>query len=286
MKKAVSLILTIATLFVLLLSGCNKNGFVGVYSFRMGKLDSKHFSVIVELTDENYVVNEQTLGKKFYLTFDVFSMIDLGEESSSTQTGESEVEGEVEGDQTLEEDSFNFDFLKDGLTISGYYNEGEKGEQGTRLLLSLSFFKLVEELDEKYGDIIMEYLGESLKDFVGDFSIPSEIIELVIFAHVTDNQLTMVVPISMDDLLNQLYWYGYDINRESFEMVEVEPHEVGTHPTKEDIDKINETYPQDHKTEILDEFGEPLLDEDGNIIYIDGDLYRDFYTINLALLKE
>ena len=55
------------------------------------------------------------------------------------------------------------------------------------------------------------------------------------------DSVSVTVPVSLTDLMFQLYWYGHDL----FDILEeypVKEHELGTHPTKEEVEEINKTY--------------------------------------------
>ena len=72
--------------------------------------------------------------------------------------------------------------------------------------------------------------------------IDDKIVELIIYATISKKEVNIAIPVSIVDLLLQLYWYGYDIDFENFEFKD-SPHGLhskGSHPTADDIKKIND----------------------------------------------
>lgn len=107
---------------------------------------------------------------------------------------------------------------------------------------------------------------------LGEYEIPEEITDLVFVANINSSTVNFYLPVSLTDLIFQLYWYGFDLNLIEFldPESEKEPfvspdgkHDVGTHPTQADVDKINEHYEADH-----------------------GMKYRDFHVLQLGLTKK
>ncbi len=85
------------------------------------------------------------------------------------------------------------------------------------------------------------------------------------------------MPVGEVDALYQLYWYGIDFAYSDEEGIYMQDsphgaHEVGTHPTAEDVAKINETYGAAHQV-IAEKFE------------IDIETYRDYYTLAMGLNK-
>lgn len=113
---------------------------------------------------------------------------------------------------------------------------------------------------------------------LGEYELPQELTDLIFSANITSSAVTFYIPVSVNDLMYQLYWYGYDLNiqkiiedytsgtepSESSVATPEGTHPRGTHPTQEDIDTINAHYPDEHN----------------------GNLYRDFHVLKLGLTKE
>ena len=85
------------------------------------------------------------------------------------------------------------------------------------------------------------------------------------FVYSTISKTTLVfnIPVSMDDLFYQLYWYGLDLNDIE---AEITAHPAGSHPTAEDIRYINEEL---HYSETHDD-----------------KTFRDYHTLSLSLTKK
>ena len=81
----------------------------------------------------------------------------------------------------------------------------------------------------------------------------------------------MYIPVSFDDVYYQLYWYGKDIkiNIEQFDIsiVDVTPHDLGTHPKAEEIEAINKTFETEHQGCLISTF-------------------RDFNQVKMGLIKK
>ena len=96
------------------------------------------------------------------------------------------------------------------------------------------------------------------------------------------------IPVSIDDLYYQLYWYGTDVQiildlnaQEVSDIIQVrivdlpqeKHHAFGTFPTKEEVAEINQTFKEDHKDCVW-----PFSD-----FYNE---YRVFHQIALGLTKK
>ena len=83
--------------------------------------------------------------------------------------------------------------------------------------------------------------------------------------------MNIYIPVSLDDAYYQLYWYGTDIRIDianfEFDIVDVEPHPLGSHPTKEEIEAMQEQFKADHEGCMFK-------------------TYRDFNQVTLGLIKK
>ena len=93
-------------------------------------------------------------------------------------------------------------------------------------------------------------------------SIPSEFLDDIMYAKHKDDLVTVYIPVSVEDLGFQLYWYGIDL----FNPLGPKPvaHQIGTHPTNDDIAEINKSFPTDH----------------------DNKVFRDWHTLAMGLAKK
>lgn len=91
-----------------------------------------------------------------------------------------------------------------GNTFSGYFNVDKNyvNEFGNRLAIG--------------AEITHETLPILPEDF--SFDVDPKIIESIIIAFINGKQITVQLPVSLDDLTHQLCWYGYylDLNNPSF----------------------------------------------------------------------
>lgn len=206
-----------------LLFSCSKPKYVGEYVFQLGKSKDTHMNVSLQLTKDVFDAEKPDLGKKFTLTFDSLSS-DSGSETDIMS------------------------ILNDLGPITGHYHVDPKVQvyDASRLFLGL-------------------YV-------LGEYDIPQEITELLFVANIDKTSVNFYLPVSLNDLKFQLYWYGYDLNIAALfdEDPDEDPlktkegaHEVGTHPTQEDIDRINTHYIDDH-----------------------GVAFRDYHVLQLGLTKQ
>ena len=224
-KKA-GLLLGIVPLMI----SCSKDPYAGTYVFQMGKNKDTHLAVSLELTKEQYELSNPDKGKKFELEFDMLT---------------SEVD-----------DTFS-SLIQQLTPLHGYYrvDKNQKVYDETRLCIGLNILE--------------------------EYELPEEAAEMFFVASITSNFVNFYLPVSIKDLKYQLYWYGYDFSLDNFledmfsESEEgsegPEPsespdgqHDLGTHPTKEQIDKINEHYKDTHN----------------------GEEFRDFHVLKLGLTKK
>ncbi|MCQ2742666.1 MAG: hypothetical protein MJ239_05145, partial [Bacilli bacterium] len=87
--------------------------------------------------------------------------------------------------------------------------------------------------------------------------------------------INVCIPVSLNDLAFQLYWYGYRIDIQNIfesevpveELPQDQHHQIGTHPNTEDIKAIRET-------EIAKGLSVNMFEE-----------YRDYHTLTMGLRK-
>lgn len=228
MKKRKALLIS-TVLMALSLSSCGESTYHGTYQFQMGKKNDAHIGIYMDLTGDNIEVEldgEKTNMEKFNLKLSVPEQA-TSEDDSTTLVG---------GLLT---------FFQDGL-FGGYkinYIE-EKEENRLTLVPVIDLNKLMEVVqgEGEEGESSSSQESSSQEELV----IPSEFIDDVLIAKYNGNTIDVTVPVSLNDLMFQLYWYGFDI----FDLGEeypIEKHEKGSHPTKDDIKKINETFNSDER---------------------------------------
>ena len=234
------------------LTSCGKDPYAGTYSFQMGKEKSTHFSFVMDLTNEEFSIpgQSESKGKRFTLSVDIDT-------------------GAKDGGKDDDTASSILDIFS-GKKIPGYYSVGGPTEKDrNRLNLGLS----IEEVASLFLDEVKDFIP--FEDITQIISIDYAMTEKIIFSEIDKKSLYLTVPVSLDDFMFQLYWYGYDFQfdvlNDRYEMVK-DPeggHEVGTHPTQEEVDEINKTYPDNH-----------VESESSKINY------RDFHALTLGLKKN
>ena len=246
--KAPILLLSAAAL----LTACSNDSIAGVYGFQMGKETGTHFGLYLKLTDKSIEV-EGKKRKKCELSFSM-KLREESESFSSLFTMIVELLGDQSGNK---------------ITVPGYYYKGSfnKKEDATELKLGIDTSKL---------EAFIEEFDLSDLDFP---TLDPDTIEKIVYTTYSSNTVTMNIPISQEDVLLQLYWYGIDINyteADGFKITDLpteQQHNPGTHPTTQDVTTINQTYLSSHQ-ELIDKF-------DFNIT-----AYRDYYTLAMGLVKR
>ena len=232
----------------LLLCSCQGGNKDVSYSFRMGKENGTHMALSMVLTEDEMKSNEdKVLGKTFRLT------------AQYNTLSEDDDPEEIDSDDVIQMAlNFAYNLLGDGDSVIGYYNITDKIID-RRKVVSIGF-----DIDDDLREWLRELFGEVNIDFVKE----SGWIEKVCYSTIDDKNLYMVLPVSMDDFVYQIYWYGYHfyVEDEVLQCEHVTPHEIGTHPTKEDVVKINNStdYKSKHKDKV----------------------FRDFHALTLALTKD
>ena len=233
----------------LLLSSCVGDNFTGTYSFQLGKDKETHMSAYMKLTNNDYhmeVEDPDTHEKKDTVKGKEYTL------DMSMDFGASDISGVI-GDvsENLDQVEQEEGSTTTDIHLKGYYIVGDKRKDGSNEL------RLSVDLNGPEGE---------------DIQLEDKLIESVIFATVTRSEVKVEIPVSVTDLALQLYWYGWDIDFETFEISYREEHgEFGIHPTADEIKKINDDgFGEKHKVPFLDE---PLT-------------FRDFNTVHIGLSKE
>ena len=185
----------------MLLASCKTHSFVGRYSFMMGKANDSHIGIVLELTDKDYEA-DPTLGKVFSLSLDsdvamkggTSSLLrhDLNrdpEGSSSEETSSEESSSESSSESPIDSLFGGGDF-----SLSGYYTIGEDKNKDGNYPLNLGA-RLLDP--EEFGSKIV---------------IPDEIVGDIVVAEINKTSIQATIPVSVTDLIYQLYWYGWDIS--------------------------------------------------------------------------
>ncbi len=245
----------------LLLSGCGGSSNETTYAFQMGRQSATHITAAMKLTKEDYSIDGKKVGQK--LTYYMEARMGSASSSSAANDGEESaptseasvlsseaISSASESESSVEESSsFDFDFKKEimemlaeGISLDGWYEIGAENEKGRK--------------EMTVGFDLSGIIGET----GSDIKLEPEVLEKIIYSETDGGAIYLSIPVSLDDLVYQLYWYGFDLDN----FADVTEHKVGTHPTSEQVAEINKTYPASH-----------------------GDrLYRDFHCLSLALKKQ
>lgn len=251
MKRHNLLTLPLLTSFLV---GCSSSSISGYYQFQMGKSNDTHFGIYLMLSDE--IVKdefENNLGKRLDFEF----ALETGMEEPDEQAVNAFNASKAVAKTLIRAANDANDYTEDIPTeigdfgIQGYYvhnpeliQKDDKGEE----IIPVGITGI------SYDD------DEGKRQVIDGFTLPPEFVEKLIYNTYSSSVFTMVLPVSIEDCLLQLYWYGFDI--ENFEDVEV--HAVGTSPTSEEIAAINLTYPLNHG----------------------GRMFRNFYKVHMGLSKK
>ena len=242
-----------------LITSCGNNSIAGTYAFQMGKEKGTHFGLFLNLTDEVYKdQNENTTDfKQMTFSFNV-----------SFPEGDSE-EAQAEMNSIL-------DYFKDengNFSLKGYYKLSDEfnkaGEQ--RLIMGFYFFYFLDKFEDVYKSLTDEELSQEMKNTLNILNEP-DLIQSIMYATYSKDGVNAYIPVSIEDVYYQLYWYGYDVqvNAETYDinLVKLETkHDFGTNPTKADVAEINKTFEETHKDFAIT-------------------TYRAFNDLKLTLLKK
>lgn len=233
MKKLKSLFLA-AVLTCLALTGCGTQSHHGTYQFQMGKSQGSHIGIYMNLTKEMIEVETDTDKKEEMEKF----VVKLSIPDSAEKAAE---------DQSLVGGILTY-FKQDGLQ-GGYKIIHDDKDNVDHLLLYpiidiselLNDIELLAPSDSSSNSESSSSGESSSSQETAPFVIPSKIVDNIMIATYSKDSISVTVPVSLTDLMFQLYWYGFDI----FDILEEYPiteHEHGTHPTPEDVIEINKTY--------------------------------------------
>ena len=290
-------LLPLLALPAMALAACGNNKIYGTYAFQMGRDKGVHARAELHLGSGkvyNQEKESEYLGESFRLRMDVQTS-DTPKSSSSesssepdissqatSQASEPEASSETSGDSLVSSATTSdaqsvswssvpgsdietileiaYTLLGDGTAILGYYYVGEASPEGGNIL--------------HFGLLVPDGLAEIIASALGlesdDFSITPKMTELVVYSTIEGKAVNLSIPVSMNDLILQFYWYGYDFHTEDsffhFDYMPDKVHPVGTHPTADDVALINAdaNYKAHHPTLV----------------------FRDYFTVTLSLIKQ
>ena len=238
-----------------LLSSCKQKSIAGTYGFQMGKENGTHFGFYITLTDEYTTLESQP---------EVTDKYKKCEFSFSMETGDSESGSSIItliGTMLKQEG-------QDVIKVPAYYYQSGKKindiEEELKVGIDFAFLKDI------YDDVDTT-----------DLSFPTlqpDTIEKLIYTTYGDNKVTMYIPVGEIDAIYQLYWYGVDVTYTSGDGIKIGEspdgvHDVGTHPTQEEVAAINEHFGTNHA-------------DLSSIIGLSLSTYRDYHTLAMGMVKR
>ena len=189
---------------LLCLSSCGESNPYGVYEFRLGKTDGSHVGVSAELSEE------APEGRDDYHKM-VLSM-DLGNEFSIKKVIDEYPEKYPIVEAIVELLDLD-EILKDGNipSFEAYFKQSDivSDKYGNRLEVGSDVLtKLVKKIAEK-AEVPLP-----------DFDLPPDQLEKIFCAYLSKKSLTLQIPVSLADLIEQLTWYGYflDVNLDQLDI--------------------------------------------------------------------
>ena len=278
------------------LASCGASKVTGVYAFQMGKAKGVHMAVSMNLLSSPFksATDGKILGDTFRFVVDIKT--NSGSSSSSSVPSSSNPSSYSSSETTslLTSESLSvsasgssspdasqswssmsgipsddsgiqtvlkliYELLGDGEAVVGYYKVGDPIQGGGKQL------HLGVDIDDEFLDMLASLLQIDKQSL----QLTPEMTEKIIYSTIADKAVNISIPVSMDDLLFQLYWYGYDLHTEDgsfhFDNLPV-THAPGSHPTAEEVAAINAdaTFKAHHPSVT----------------------YRDYYTVTLGLIKQ
>ena len=279
--KCPKLLLTVPFLFSIM--GCGGNGsYAGTYSFQLGQKQGTHAAITITLMQDDFPTENPELQKynpkRFTIDFDIGGITPGGNSNESTPTSETSQTNETsqtsetsqasessEEPGTINPPSSINEMLSDFTMISGYYYTNNE--------------------HVKTGEVL--HLGISLLN--DEYNIGPEITEKILYSTINSGELTVVIPVSFEDLFYQLYFYGYRVGSileiiDPVNIIEEDPamaatvgeQNIGKHPTKEQITII-----QSYQTKRQNDKPEGYRNTEEKFVN-----YRDFHTLSMGLKKN
>ena len=240
----------VGALFVAMtLTACNDGpNYYGDYSFQMGKKNQAHMGITMELLKDT--INIEADGKM--QTFEKFNiMMELPSDEGENDVG-------------------ILNMFDNGLS-GGYKIDFGSGDKDPKI----SLYPVIDlsEGGESEGDSSSSESSSSQEQFV----IDSKFIDDIMTATYDGKVINVTVPVSLNDLMFQLYWYGFDIFDPFNE--NIPQHEHNDHPSEDDVRKINETY----NSGLIPHYDLDALFKYETMKQIE---YRDYHTLTMGLSKE
>lgn len=273
-------------LAALALTSCGTKGHYGTYQFQMGKANESHIGIYMDLTSEKTTIDIGEIKRpmeKFSLTLE---LPDMAAESETSLVG---------GLLT---------FFKDGLK-GGYEIDknrvDDKGRNHLTLVPDLTEFinsvtEAAEEAEEGGDEPAPNQLADTSSSNPSQetsssqpdpssgtsqsFVIPSEFVDELMISTFSNDTINITIPVSLTDLMLQLYWYGFDL-LDIEGTKELVKHEHGSHPTAEDVKEINKTF--NSETSLISHFDLDAFFKYKTFKKVE---FRDFNQLTMTLKRS
>lgn len=212
---------------VMCLASCEQSIY-GTYSFQLGSNKGTHFGIYLTLSDEHPEGSEDN---KYKLLIETSGLNGAGFSDN-------------------DEDEVSM-YAK---TLDQAFSKNEASQDNDEPIEIDGTYTISDYNDKKKLNLTI--------DILYDIQIPPSLVDKLLVAYVSDGRVDLKIPVGMDDLMYQLYWYGYDISPDADSHPEPVAHPIDTHPTPEEIQAIR--------------------DGDGTLTYPD---FRDFWQLTMSLSK-
>ena len=204
----------LAIIPVMCLSSCSKSDMYGVYEFRLGKTDGSHFGVSVELLKDE--------AKDAKHTHEGFQKMNLIADFGSEFNAEEMVNKYAENIPYIKDFPFLVELvaksvnnlIPDDGKLPGYYKKTSytNAEYGTRIQIGTDYFSdriedEIRALADESGTEITDEQIESMVTLVDSYINPNSI-EKIFCAYLNDTSFTLQIPVSLDDIKQELAWNG------------------------------------------------------------------------------
>ena len=256
----------------------------GTYSFQLGSDKGTHAGIHLLLTEDAVEVEDQEDAKRFELTFDLgasasggifgvvthldklIEFVNNHTEADIPSSIEDLIKRVTDGEEPSEDPESEF-------KLTGYYyiaNDvtNAEGRKENRLMMGFDI------------------------PFFSGVNIPADIVEMVMYAVYTEDNINIIIPVSLEDLLFQLYWYGYRIDdlRAPVDLHEENPllkhNPIGSHPIEDDEQNIHNVKDiQDYQKNRERLHDEGKLDDYGTLEFLYNS-YHDYHTLTMGLAKN
>ena len=198
------------------LCSCSKSDMYGTYEFRMGKTDGTHFGVSATLYNESATTEKHSHPDYQKMTLKA----DFGDEFNPKGM----VKKYVEKIPYVQDFPFMIEsiskvideMIPENGELPGYFKLTDyKSNAGTRVQMGTDYFSdfFISKVEQIIDDAGIEITEEVKKEIDAakekiDEVISPEMIEKIMCAYISGNTFTLQIPVSIEDIKNELAWNG------------------------------------------------------------------------------